>query len=253
MIEREDVGTDGEIAVLRLAHGPVNAMDVELCQAITEQFRKLVADPARAVVITGSGSSFSAGVDLRRYLDGGPDYVQRFLPALAESFTAAFELAKPVVAAVNGHAIAGGCVLAATADVTLMADGKGRIGVPEIKVGVPFPRIALEVMRYTVGEVAYRRLILGAQTYSPADARAIGLVDHVVGPDELLAQAIETARGLAADVPADTFGATKTQLRREALERTARYADDDDAALLLWSRRATDGWTAQYLESVTRK
>ncbi|WP_214368106.1 enoyl-CoA hydratase/isomerase family protein [Pseudonocardia sp. H11422] len=253
MIEREDVGTDGRIAVLRLAHGPVSAMDLELCQAVTEQLRGLVADPARAVVLTGTGSSFSAGVDLRRILDGGPDYVQRFFPALAEMFQVAFELTKPVVAAVNGHAIAGGCVLAATADVTLMADGKGRIGLPEIKVGVPFPRIALEVVRYTVGEVAYRRMILGAATHTPADAHAMGLVDQVVDPAELTARAIEVAQGLADKVPADTFAATKTQLRRECLERTARYADEDATGIALWSRRATDGWMARYLESVTRK
>jgi enoyl-CoA hydratase len=250
VIERED---DGDVAVLRLAHGPVSAMDIELCQAIAEQLRGLVTDPARAVVITGTGRSFSAGVDLRRYLDEGAPYVQRFLPALCDAFHAAFELTKPMVSAVNGHAIAGGCVLAACADVTLMADGKGRVGVPEIKVGVPFPRVAVEIIRHAVGEVATRRLMIGAQTYAPADAQAIGLVDHVVPADELLSRAVETARSLAADVPSDTFAATKTQLRREALERTARYADEDDTAVLLWSRRATDGWTERYLDAVTRR
>ncbi|GEL20436.1 enoyl-CoA hydratase/isomerase family protein [Pseudonocardia asaccharolytica] len=250
MIERSD---DGDIAVLRLTHGPVNAMDLELCQSLIAHFHALVTDSARAVVITGSGSSFSAGVDLRRFLDGGADYVKRFMPALAGSFQAAFELTKPVVAAVNGHAIAGGCVLAATADVTLMTDGKGRMGVPEIKVGVSFPRIALEVLRYAVGEVAARRLMLGAQTYPPAEVKAIGLVDQLVDGDELLTRAVRTARALAEESPADTFAATKTQLRREALERTARYAGDDDTAIQLWSRRATDGWTAAYLEAATRR
>lgn len=248
MIERSD---EGEIAVLRLAHGPVNAMDIELCRAVAEQFRALVADPARAVVITGAGRAFSAGVDLRRYLDEGPPYVERFLPALAEMFRAAFELAKPVVAAVNGHAIAGGCVLAATADRTLMAQGGGRIGVPEIKVGVPFPRIAIEVLTYTVGEVAARRLVMGARTYSPDEARAIGLVDEVVAPDDLVELAVGRARTMASDVPSDTFAATKGQLRRACLDRVQRYADEDTATALLWSRRATDGWTAEYLKSVT--
>ncbi|MFC5995617.1 enoyl-CoA hydratase/isomerase family protein [Pseudonocardia hispaniensis] len=250
MIERSD---DGDIAVLRLAHGPVNAMDLELCESLIAQFHSLVTDPARAVVLIGSGSSFSAGVDLRRFLDGGADYVKRFLPALAGCFQAAFELTTPVVAAVNGHAIAGGCVLAATADVTLMTDGKGRIGVPEIKVGVPFPRIALEVLRYAVGEVAARRLVLGARTYPPTEAKALGLVDDLVEGDDLLARAVQAARELAEQAPADTFAATKTQLRREALERTARYADDDATAIQLWSSRATDGWTARYLESITRR
>ncbi|WP_308282753.1 enoyl-CoA hydratase/isomerase family protein [Pseudonocardia nigra] len=250
MIEYVD---EGDVAVLRLAHGKVSAMDMELCEAIAERFRALATDPARAVVLTGTDHTFSAGVDLRRYLDEGEPYVRRFLPALADAFRAAFELSKPVVAAVNGHAIAGGCVLAACADVTLMADGDGRIGVPEIKVGVPFPRMAVEVLRYAVGDVAARRLILGARTHRPRDAQAVGLVDEVVPVDELLPRAVEAARSLAADVPPDTFAAMKAQLRREALERTDRYADEEDAVTALWSRRATDGWTADYLAAVTRR
>lgn len=250
VIERSD---DGEVAILRLAHGPVSAMDIELCEAIAAQFRALATDPARAVVVTGTGRAFSAGVDLRRYVAEGAPYVERFLPALGAAFRAAFTLTKPMVAAVNGHAIAGGCVLAACADVTLMADATGRIGLPELKVGVPFPRVAMEVVRCAVGDVAARRLMIGAQTYLPADAAAIGLVDHVVAPDELMDKAAATARALATDVPADTFAATKSQLRREFVERMDRYADEDATATLLWTRRATDGWTEAYLKAATAR
>jgi enoyl-CoA hydratase len=250
VIERSD---DGEVAILRLDHGPVSAMDLELCEAVAAQFRAMVTDSAQAVVITGSDRSFSAGVDLRRYLDEGAPYVQRFLPALSDMFRAVFALTKPVVSAVNGHAIAGGCVLAACADVTLMAEGNGRIGLPELKVGVPFPRVGIEVMRHTVGDVAARRLMLGAHTVLPAEAQAIGLVDHVVPPGELLDRAVAAARVLATGIPSDTFAATKTALRRDATERMDRYAEEDDTAVLLWSRRATDGWTADYLQSIPRK
>ena len=250
VIEREDLG---EIAVLRLAHGPVNAMDLELCRAASQQLRGLAADPARAVVITGAGRAFSAGVDLRRYLEQGEPYVERFLPALAELFSAAFELTKPLVAAVNGHAIAGGCVLAACADVTYMAAGSGRIGVPELKVGVPFPRVALEILRHAVGEVAARRLVFGADTHDADTARALGLVDDVVPAGELLDRAVGTARALATEIPADSFAVTKTQLRREARERIERAADEDEAVTRLWNRRATDGWTTDYLKAVTGK
>jgi enoyl-CoA hydratase len=250
MIERED---DGDVAVLRMAHGPVNAMDIELCQAVAEQFRALITDPARAVVLTGTDRAFSAGVDLRRYLDEGMPYVQQFLPALSDMFRAAFELTKPLVSALNGHAIAGGCVLAACADVTLMADGKGRIGLPEVRVGVPFPRVAVEIMRYTVGDVAARRLMMGALTHPPAEALAMGLVDRVVPAEELRTQAVTTARALADEVPSDTFAATKIQLRRDSFERLDRYADEDATATLLWTRRTTDGWTQRYLESLTKR
>jgi enoyl-CoA hydratase len=250
VIEREDVGG---VAVLRMAHGPVNAMDLELCRAIAAEFRALAADPARAVVLTGRGRTFSAGVDLRRLLDGGPDYVEQFLPALDDAFRAMFGLAKPVVAAVNGHAVAGGAVLAAAADHTLMVDGRGRIGVPEIVVGVPFPRVPIEVLRHAVGDVAARRLILGAQTHPPADAVAFGLVDEVVPDDELLDRAVAAARRLAEDIPPDTFAVTKTQLRREHVQRMDAYTDEEGPVAALWARRVTDGWTADYLAKVTRR
>lgn len=250
MIERVD---DDGVAILTMTHGPVNAMDIELCEAVASAFWNLAADPARAVVLTAGGGSFSAGVDLRRFLDGGAPYVERFLPALSDCFRATFDLGKPVVAAVNGHAIAGGCVLAACADVVLMADGKGRIGVPELKVGVPFPRIALEALRHAVGEAATRRMVVGAQTLEAAGAHALGLVDEVVDPDALRERAVAVARGLAEEIPPDTFAATKAALRREATERADRYAADDEAVQTLWSRRAADGWVADYLARVTKR
>jgi enoyl-CoA hydratase len=254
VLERDDVEVEGvPVAVLRMAHGPVNAMDLELCQALAGRFRRLAADPARAVVITGSDRAFSAGVDLKRCTEGGDEYVEKFLPALADAFRAAFELPKPLVAAVNGHAIAGGCVLAACADVVLMAEGAARIGVPEIRVGVPFPRIALEVLGIAVGERGARELVVGAQTYPPGQAEQLGLVHEVVPTAELASRAVAAAAGLARDVPPDTFATTKGQLRRAALERTARYADEDEPVATLWKRHIADGWVARYLASVTRR
>jgi enoyl-CoA hydratase len=100
------------VTVLRLRHGKVNALDLELLRAITSAMRGM--EPGRAVVITGAGSAFSAGVGLRRITESGEAYVREFLPALTEMFMAVFDHPGLVLAAVNGHAIAGGCVLAAT-------------------------------------------------------------------------------------------------------------------------------------------
>jgi enoyl-CoA hydratase/carnithine racemase len=205
------------------------------------------------VVITGGGRAFSAGVDLRRLLDGGQEYIERFLPALDDALRAVFELAKPVVAAVNGHAVAGGAVLAAAADRVLMAEGPGRIGVPEIVVGVPFPRVPLEVLRHAVGDVAARRLVFGAQTHPPAAAVAFGLVDEVVPADELLDRALSAASRLVADIPPDTFATTKGQFRREHIQRMDAYADEEGPVGALWARRVADGWTADYLVKATGK
>jgi enoyl-CoA hydratase len=252
VLERDDVDVEGvPVAVLRMAHGPVNAMDLELCQALAGRFRELADDPARAVVVTGSDRAFSAGVDLKRCTAGGEAYVEKFLPALADAFRAAFELPKPLVAAVNGHAIAGGCVLAACADTVLMAEGDARIGVPEIRVGVPFPRIALEVLTAAVGERGVRELVMGAQTHPAERAVQLGLVHEVVPAAQLPARAEAVAAATAAAVPPDTFTLTKRQLRRAALERVDRYGDEDAAVARLWAEHIADGWVQNYLRSVT--
>jgi len=146
MIERTDTGS---IVVLSLAHGPVNVMDTALLRHITETFTALVAEQAgRGGAHRRRAGAFSAGVDLRSLLDGGADYLAEFLPALSEALHTVFTFGRPVVAAVNGHAIAGGCVLAGCADLRLMAAGNGRIGVREFKVGAApaFPRVPLEIL-----------------------------------------------------------------------------------------------------------
>ncbi len=251
MIERTDTGP---VTVLNMSHGPVNVMDTEMVRGVTAAFTELAADPPGAVVLTGAGRAFSAGVDLRRFVDGGAGYVTDFLPALSEMFETVFAFGRPVVAAVNGHAIAGGCVLACCADVRLMATGRARIGVPEIKVGVAFPRVALEVMVHAIGGPAAGRLVLGAETHDPEQAVSLGLVDELVEPSGLLDRAVEVATGLATGIPGDTFAMTKAQLRRDATDRIARFrADEDPAIAELWTLRSSDGWTERYLESVTRK
>ena len=109
-----------DLAVVRMEHGKVNALSQELCERLDETFRELAQSPSRAVVLTGHGSVFSAGVDLLRVLDGGPAYIRPFLETFHELCGTLFGFPKPLVAAINGHAIAGGCVLACTADRRLL-------------------------------------------------------------------------------------------------------------------------------------
>ena len=183
-----------DVAVLRIEHGRVGALDVELLNALTEA----VAASDGAVVITGSGSSFSAGVDLRQILDGGRSYTEELLVALSRTFRAVFDHPRPTVAAVNGHAIAGGCVLALACDLRLMSGG--RIGLTELAVGVPFPTAALEIVRHALGPRA-GQVVLGAQTQDRERALALGVVDELTEPDELLPRAVALATELAARPP----------------------------------------------------
>ena len=239
-----DLEERADVTIMRLRHGKVNALDLELLLAITAAMRAV--DQARAVVVTGSGPAFSAGVDLQRIVDGGPPYVREFLPALSESFMAIFDHPGPVVAAVNGHAIAGGCVIAAACDVRLMS--RGTIGLAELSVGVPFPPVALEIMRHAAGP-AVSRLVLTAELLDPARAQSIGLVQHVCEADVLLDSAVGQA-GQLARIPVDVFSFSKRQLQQPARDRIAARGGDEAAVTAMWSADRTMDAIARYLAAL---
>src|SRR5262249_57608561 len=121
MIERSQ---HEDILTLRLVHGKASALDVELLDALLRELDG-VAEDVRALILTGTGSIFSAGVDLFRLTQEGADYVRRFLPLLSRLVRPLFSFSTPVVAAANGHAIAGGCILVLSADIRLRSGGGG--------------------------------------------------------------------------------------------------------------------------------
>ena len=237
------------VAVLRMADGKVNAMSLEFCEALTARFTELSS--ARAVVLTGTGRIFSAGVDLLRLSEGGASYVHKFLPALCAMFAAVFSHAAPVVAAINGHAIAGGCVLACAADRRLMAREGGRIGVTELLVGVPFPPVAMEIMRDATAPQLFADAILSGATFTPLEALARGWVHEVVEPPALLERAVEAANGLAT-LPPKAFALSKRQIRQPALQRM-QVADVDAAVEQIWAAPETLARVRDYVARTLRK
>jgi enoyl-CoA hydratase len=243
----------GDIAVLTMVHGKANALDLELLEAIVAQFDKLRSTPERAVVLTGQGRMFSAGVDLPRLADGGPDYVRRFLPALHRLYDTVFFFPKPVVAAVNGHAIAGGCVLQCCADKRIAAKDGGRIGVTELLVGVPFPAMAFEVMRFATAPQYFADGILSGSTFTTDVALARGLIDEVVEPAALLDRAVAAAETLAA-LPPRTFETTKRQIRQPVIDAMERHAPRvDKVAEEIWTSAATIEHVRGYVARTFKK
>ena len=239
------------VLTLRLAHGKASALDVELLDALRGELDGAAAD-VRAVILTGTGPIFSAGVDLFRLTREGADYVRRFLPLLSRCLRALFTFSRPVVAAVNGHAIAGGCVLALVCDARLMAEGAGKIGVPELLVGVPFPAAALEVVRFAVPPDKVQSLINTGRTLSAREALAAGLVDEVVAPEALQARAQELARQLAL-IPPQAFRLTKQALRAPALERIEKGEALDREVIEVWAAPATLAHVREYLRRTLGK
>ena len=244
MIEREPLGG---ATLLRFAHGKANALDLEFLREIQRTLIALEPE-GRPLVLTGTGSIFGAGVDLKRLTDGGASYVREFMPALSDAFLTLFRFPRPVVAAVNGHAIAGGAVIAFACDRRILARGKAKFGVPELKVGVPFPTVPLEIVRDALSQPALQEATLHAALWDADQALAAGAVDELVEPGALLVRAREVAEQLGAISPT-AYRLTKLQLRGPALDRIAKHRDEWDAAVnRAWETEEVLGAVRAYVE-----
>jgi enoyl-CoA hydratase len=249
MIERKDA--DG-IRTLRLAHGKVSAMDIELGEAFIREMEDANIPSVKAVILTGSGSSFSAGVDLFRVLKDGPEYGRRFLPVLDGLLRAALTLPKPMVAAINGHAIAGGCILAAACDHRIMTEGNGRIGIPELAVGVPFPALPLQIMAARVADGPLRDLVFTGRTVTIDEAKTMGLIDEKCPSGMLMDRALDVAQRMAA-IPSGAFALTKEAFSAPILERTKQLADLNARVVDAWLQQHTYDTIRSYLDRTIKK
>jgi len=237
------------VTLLRLDHGKANAMSLEFCEALTARFAAL--SPGRAVVLTAGGRIFSAGVDLLRVTEGGAPYIRKFLPALSTMLSTVFSRPAPVVAAINGHAIAGGCVLACAADRRLMARDGGRIGVTELLVGVPFPPVPMEILRCAMTPQFFADALFSGATYPPPAAVERGWVHDVVEEQALLNRAIAAAHALAA-LPPEAFALSKRQIRQPALDRM-KDPVLDAAIERIWTAPETLARIRDYVARTLRK
>lgn len=242
----------GGTLVLRLDRPPVNALDVDTLNELADGLASASSEPADSIVLTGTGTVFSAGADLFRVLDGGPDYVDAGIVALSRAFEALFTFPRPVVAAVNGHALAGGCILTCACDYRLMSATGGKIGAVELKAGVPFPAWALEILRYAVNNQHVQEIVYTGRSYTPGVAVGMGLIDEVVPAEDLMTRALEMAAELAA-VPATTFTLMKSALRKPAIDAAiAGAAATDEEIKAAWRSEEVQDSIKRLLSSLAR-
>jgi len=240
------------IAIIRMEHGKVNAMDIEFFSEFRQRLLEVESSTAKAIVLTGVGKAFSAGVDLFRLLRSGHDYVDSFVKLLCDGFETLFFSGKPFIAAVNGHAVAGGCILACACDYRIGAKEGLTIGVPELLVGVPFPAIALEIVRFAVAPHFLQQIVYGGRTYPAEEAQRVGLLDEVVDYETLLERAFLVAKEFS-KVPSDAFAITKRRLREPARERLSMLPDEADQVLRAWRDPETHNVIRAYLDRTIGK
>jgi enoyl-CoA hydratase len=204
----------GQVALLRLENGKANAIGPQFVDRLETLLAQL--GDARAAVITGQGSAFCAGLDLPALVGMNRAQMRSFIFRFDAMMMRAFELPIPLIAAINGHAVAGGCVLALQADVRICVDrDAARIGLNETQLGIGLPSMVLETLRWQVSGSSLAAIALEGRLFSPKEALQLGLLHEVVAENELLGRALERASALAALPPAG-IRMVKESLRRPA-------------------------------------
>jgi len=204
---------------------------------MTDVIRQVREAHGRPVLLSGAGDAFSAGLNLREVATLDEAGMVRFLGLLDDMIDALFEHDGPMVACVNGHAIAGGCVIALCADMRIAADDpKIRIGLNEVALGLEFPPKIMKLARQRLSPHQVERALLEAGLHAPRRAAELGFVDEVATDPQARAAAI---LGTLAAHPAPIYSSTKKTLRTGALaltEADRRYFRD--AVLPRWTAPA---------------
>ena len=221
--------TDGAVRTITMQRPDKrNALNAALVSALKEALAAAEADDIRAVVLTGAGSAFSAGADLadlRAMRDASPLENEQDSRHLAELFRQIYRHPKPIIAKVNGHAIGGGCGLAAVCDFSVVAEG-AKVGFTEVRIGF-VPAIVMVFVRRKLGETVARDLLLRGRLLSAAEAVEEGLFTEVVEEGSLDDRVVARAEELATETSGSAVALTKrmmAQLPGMGLEESLDYA-----------------------------
>ena len=219
------VEVDDEIAILTLNRPKANAFDANLMAELSAAFS--AQTKARAVVLASAlPGLFSAGWDLPQLVDRDRAGMEKFVATYCDLVRQIFVFGAPVVAALPGHAVAGGLILAMAADERIAAEGRGKFGLSEVILGVSVPACLMEPFRHVVGARHMERLAATGENLTVDRALAIGLLDRVVPPGELLPSALERARFLAG-LSGPAYAGIKLRSRAAAIARFDQARDHD--------------------------
>ncbi len=214
------------IAKVTLQRGKVNALNEPMIEELADSFRNFETDTeVKSIIFTGSGKFFSFGFDVPEFL-GYPkkDFI-RFMEKFTSLYTYLFQFPKPIVAALNGHTIAGGCMLATACDVRIMATGKGKISLNEITFGAPVFGGSAEMLRFWVGSRNAQSILYSGAMYSAEEAFGLGLVDQVSSEDTLVEDARKIAQELGAK-DSSAFSSIKNILRKPVAKEMVKHERD---------------------------
>lgn len=250
-LKEEDLGEG--VRLLRLSRPPASALNTPFLTAIAQRLNELAhMDTLRALVLTGTGRVLSAGLDLKEAVDFNLAEQTAVCDGLNRAYGALYGFPKPVIAAVNGHAIAGGLFFVLASDYRIAAEGS-RFGLTEVRVAVRFPVSALEIAKQELSPTLSRRLLLSGRNIEADEALEHRLLDEVVAPDQVLARAVQVARDYAG-IPPIAYGQVKSQLRGSVLAKiTDAIENRNDETLDGWFTEESRSAATALLAAATKK
>lgn len=239
---------EGNVATVILNRGKVNAINEDVTAELKTVFRELETDfKVKSIVLTGKGKFFSFGLDVPELYEYPREAFKVFVTKFADLYTYLFLYPKPILAALNGHTTAGGCMIAIACDYRLMVTGKSRIGLNEITFGSSLFPGSVEMLRYCVGDKNAQIIAYSGAMYPPEEALALGLVDRIVSEEDFPAVTRELAKEFA-DKQGAAFQSIKMLLRHDVGELMKRK----DSA---YSDKMIDIWysenTRRLLKNIT--
>ena len=227
MIETRSVG---DVIEIRFARPPVNALNDAMLTAIHDALIAATRGAARAIVLAGRPGMFSAGLDVPSLLGKNPAEMRVFWRLFFDVQRLLAGSPIPVACAITGHSPAGGAVLAMYCDYRVMAQGAFKIGLNEVAVGIHPGPVIHGVLRRVVGARRAELLLASARMLTPDEALAVGLVDELVAPEEVVDRAIAWAQNLAR-LPAAALAATRALARADLIEIVRTAAIEGDVSL----------------------
>jgi len=213
--------TDG-LAVLRLGRDHGNAINGALVDDLIAALQAIEGDrEVRGVLLAAAGKLFCPGLDLQELVQLDRPAMESFLARFSAAVLMLYTCSRPVVAALHGHAVAGGCVLALTADWRVL-QREAQIGLAEIQVGVPFPFGVSMILRESIPRTHLEEVALFGRNYRGDEALQVGLAHELHDSEGFEAHCLERLRELA-DKDPDAFAVTKRYLRSATVERIRAY------------------------------
>jgi len=211
------------IAEIQLQNGITNAINLELVNQLSVTLSQTAQNDQIAGVVLSSSNEkfFSIGFDLPALYELSVKDFKVFYQAFNQFCLDLYTFSKPTLAAITGHAIAGGCILSLCCDYRFITNGRKLMGLNEIKLGVPVPYLADRILQEVVGAKYARMIMETGDFYEPGEAQALGLVDRVVTAEEMLSKGREKIRSIEAS-SLQAYEAIKRNRVEPLLERVER-------------------------------